>query len=128
MLGKKVDRPNPDSVDTVIGKATFLQGTLTSQGSVRIDGRLEGEIIADGDVFIGQEARVVAKVRARHVVVAGELKGDVEATGKLEIASTGVLTGNVKVSQLVVEEGGVLEGSSSFRRQQEGKEGPDRAS
>ncbi|MEW6546266.1 MAG: polymer-forming cytoskeletal protein [Bacillota bacterium] len=122
MLGKKVERPNPDSVDTVIGKSTFLQGTVTSQGSIRVDGRLEGEIIGEGDVFVGQDARVVAKVKARHVVVAGQLKGDVEAAGKLEIATTGVLVGNVKVSQLVVEEGGILEGSSSFRRQQEGQQ------
>lgn len=128
MLARKGERPNPDNVDTVIGRATLLQGTLTSHGSVRIDGRLEGEIVAEGDVFIGQEARVVARARARNVVVAGHLNGDVEASGRLEIASTGVLVGNVKISQLVVEEGGVLEGSSSFRRQQEAGEGQERAS
>ena len=122
VLGKKVERTSPDSVDTVVGKSTFLQGTLSSQGSIRVDGRLEGEIIGEGDVIIGQDARVVAKVRARHVVVAGHLQGDVEAAGKLDIAATGVLVGNVKVCHLVVEEGGVLEGSSSFRRQQGEKE------
>ncbi|MDI6895380.1 MAG: polymer-forming cytoskeletal protein [Bacillota bacterium] len=121
MLARKAERPNPDSVDTVIGKSTFIQGTLTSQGTLRVDGRLEGEIIGDGDVFIGQDARVVAKIKARHVVLAGHVDGDVEAAGKLEIGATGVLVGNVKVSQLVVEEGGVLEGSSSFRRRQEDK-------
>ena len=123
MLAKRPERPSPDSVDSVIGKATSLQGTLTSQGSIRIDGRVEGEIIGEGDVFIGQEARVQAKIRARHVVVAGELKGDVEAGGKLEIASTGTVVGNVKVSHLVVGEGGVLEGTSTFRRQQETRGG-----
>jgi len=121
MLARKGERPNPDSVDTVIGRTSFIQGTLTSQGTVRIDGRFEGEIIGEGDVFIGQDARVVAKIKARHVVVAGELRGDVEAAGKLQIGATGSLVGNAKVSQLVVEEGGVLEGSSSFRRQGEDK-------
>lgn len=119
MLARKGERPNPDSVDTVIGRTSFIQGTLTSQGTVRVDGRFEGEIIGEGDVFIGQDARVVAKIKARHVVVAGELRGDVEAAGKLQIGATGTLVGNVKVSQLVVEEGGVLEGSSSFHRHEE---------
>jgi cytoskeletal protein CcmA (bactofilin family) len=119
MLARKADRPNPESVDALIGRSSFIQGTLTSQGTVRVDGRFEGEIISEGDVFIGQDGRVVAKIKARHVVVAGQVRGDVEAAGKLQIGATGALVGNVKVSQLVVEEGGVLEGSTSFRRHEE---------
>lgn len=118
MLGRKAERPCPDHVDTVLGKGTHLQGTLASGGSLRIDGRLEGEVVGEGDVFIGQGAVVVATVKARHVLVAGELKGDVEAEGKLEIHSTGVLRGNIKVGSLAIAEGGVFEGNSSFHRRQ----------
>lgn len=116
MLGRKAERPNPDTVDTVLGRGTSFHGTMTAEGSVRIDGHLDGEVTAQGDVFVGQGGEVLATVKARHVVVGGKIKGDVETEGKLEISSGGSVTGNVTVGQLVVVEGGVFEGNSTFRR------------
>ncbi len=128
-MGRKPDRLNPDQVDSVLGKGTRLEGTVMSQGSLRVDGHLEGEVIGGGDVFIGQDATVVARIKARNVVVAGHVRGNIEAEGKLEIEATGVVEGDIEVTHLIVVEGGRLEGRSAFRRpaaeQKQGSEGAD---
>jgi len=104
-----------DKVDTIIGKETEFKGTLQSVGVLRVDGRLEGELIHRGDLVVGATGHVAANIRARHVTIAGEVKGNVEAEGKLEIVTTGRLTGDIKVARLVIHEGAVFNGVSHIR-------------
>ncbi len=107
--------PSFDKVDTIIGKGTEFKGTISSAGVVRIDGRVEGEILHRGDLIVGETGTVVANIKARHVTVAGEVRGNVEAEGKLEIVPTGRLFGDVKVAGLVIADGAVFRGASEMR-------------
>lgn len=102
--------PTTKAVDTVIGKYTELSGTIKSSGSVRVDGKFEGEINTTCDLIIGEEGNVGAKVKASNIIIARRLEGDLEAQGKLEIVPTGVFIGNAKTGVLIIEEGAVFKG------------------
>lgn len=106
----------PDKVNTVIGKDTSFKGTIHAKGLIRIDGDMEGEILTQGDVVIGESSRVVAELKGRNVAVAGRFEGSLEAEGKLEIRSTGIVIGTIKTNGLVVDDGAIFSGDVEMKR------------
>ncbi len=104
-----------DKVETVIGANVLVKGAFVSQGSMRIDGVVEGVIEAKGNVIVGEGARVVADIIAYHVSVAGQVKGNITAGGRLEITSKGRVWGDIVAASLAVDEGGVLSGRSQLK-------------
>jgi cytoskeletal protein CcmA (bactofilin family) len=105
----------PDKVNTLIGKDTLFKGTLESKGSLRIDGRMEGQIENKGDFFVGESGVVAADLKARNVTIAGRFDGSIEAGGRLELKRTAVAKGTFKASTLHVEDGAVLDGSMEMK-------------
>jgi cytoskeletal protein CcmA (bactofilin family) len=105
----------PDKVNTLIGKDTFLKGTLESKGSIRIDGQVEGQIDSKGDFIVGESGVVAADLKARSVTIAGRFEGSIEAGGRFELKRTAVAKGNFKASTLHVEDGAVLDGSMEMK-------------
>lgn len=101
----------PDKVNTLIGKDTFFKGTLESKGSIRIDGKVEGQVDNKGDFIVGESGAVAADLKARNVTIAGRFEGSIEASGRLELKRTAVAKGTFKASALHVEDGAVLDGS-----------------
>lgn len=95
---------------TIIGKDTEATGRLCGRGSIRVDGKYEGEIETEGDVIIGQSGCVVANVKASNLSISGALHGNASITGKLEILPTGTLIGDAEIGSLVIEEGAMLKG------------------
>lgn len=116
MFGRKNNTTVGDGVGTVIGKDTQFQGNVRGEGFIRIDGRVEGQIQYRGDVVVGEMALVLGDVKARNVLLAGRIKGNIEAEHRVEIVATGVLEGDLVAASLVVAEGAVLQGSSTMRR------------
>ncbi len=97
---------------TFIDDGAEFQGTLRLTGTFRIDAEFRGEIVSDGTVIIGESAGVQADVRAREVVIAGALVGDVYAARLLAIRATGRLQGNVEAPCVEIERGGFLNGTT----------------
>ena len=96
---------NFNSFDTIIGKDTTLEGRIVTGSTVRLDGTFKGEIITKGDIFLGEAAKIEGDIQARNVYVGGLIRGNVEATGRVELSSTARLHGQLKVGNLVIEEG-----------------------
>lgn len=108
-MGK--DIIDPDVVDTIIGKDTVINGVLNSSGTLRIDGRLEGEIHHRGDLIIGETAVVVATlVEARNINIAGRVNSPVAAENRLELIPPAQVEGDIKAAILVIAEGATLKG------------------
>ncbi|MGD0152781.1 MAG: polymer-forming cytoskeletal protein [Thermacetogeniaceae bacterium] len=108
--GKKVSLGSDERLATVLGKETGFEGTLVTTGGIRIDGQFKGVVKASGDVIIGENARVEAKLSGRNVLIAGEVYGQVDASGKLELTTTGKLFGDLRAPKMYVEEGAVFHG------------------
>ena len=102
----------PQASSTFIDEGAEFQGTLRLTGTFRIDAEFRGEIVSDGTVIIGEAAGVQAHVRAREVVIAGALVGDVHASRMLAIRASGRLQGDVEAPCLEIERGGSLNGTT----------------
>jgi len=99
-----------EDCSTVLSGGTAWQGSLKTQGSVRVEGQLAGEIDATDTVFVAEGAQVDAKIRAAFVVLAGQFKGEVNCRERLEIMPTGQVRAELTTKSLVVHEGAFMEG------------------
>jgi cytoskeletal protein CcmA (bactofilin family) len=109
----------PGKIENVLGASTHVEGRLTSDGNVRVDGVFEGSIETAGNVIIGEQARVMADIIASGVQVWGAVKGDITAAGRLEILSSGRVWGDIKVAALLIDEGGVYRGQCMMQSEGE---------
>ena len=100
----------------VLGPRDSLVGKLTTEGDVRVQGTLEGELAAAGDVWIEDKATVKANVEGRNVNVRGDLEGDLLVKDRLLLAGSGSVQGNVRVRRLAIEDGATLNGNVSMTK------------
>ncbi|WP_067839659.1 bactofilin family protein [Amphibacillus sediminis] len=108
--GKKQEKV----IDTIIGKDTVIEGNLKLPTSIRIDGKVYGEIDCKGDVFIGKDGFVEPTIRAKNVVISGEAKGEIHTSQKVHIDSNGSVSGHVTSAGIIIEEGGMFNGTSKI--------------
>lgn len=102
---------NTKRIDTLIGKETTLRGTVEAEGTLRVDGRFEGDITTAGDLVVGEGGFLQGTVVAKNISVAGQLQGKVEARGRLELLPSANVQGEIRMALLVVEEGASLQGT-----------------
>ena len=107
---KQKKRRSATNMNSVLGPGTELQGKFKDAAGVRADGNFEGELDVAGDVIVGPEAIVNANIRARSLLILGKVVGDIQSQGRVEIGSTGSLTGNVTASDLTIAEGAFFNG------------------
>lgn len=98
-----------------LGPDAEVTGKLAFSDPTRLEGKLRGEIRGSALVVIGANAVVEATVEADRLVILGRVSGNVVGKSGVEIRAGGRLVGDVQTGQLVVEEGGVLEGRVSMR-------------
>jgi len=101
------------AVETVIGEdTTIIGGKIVSKGTLRIDGRVEGEVQAEEAIVVGPTGAVKANIAARSVAISGKVYGNVFAAERLEIQPTGEVHGDVQMAAgaLIIEGGAKLEG------------------
>jgi cytoskeletal protein CcmA (bactofilin family) len=103
-------------IETVIGKSCEVKGGLVAKGGIRVDGKVEGSILSEDTVTIGEFAVVKGDISGTHVVIAGKVNGDVTAKTKLEILHTGKLYGDIKSPKLAMAEGVVFEGACEMEK------------
>jgi cytoskeletal protein CcmA (bactofilin family) len=98
-----------DKITGFFDKDTEIKGELTFKGSFRIDGRFKGKIDSDSTLVIGESGNVDADVKIGYMVIDGEVKGNIQASERVEIHSNGRVLGTITTPKLVVEEGAYLE-------------------
>ena len=106
----------PLGPESVIDAASFLDGRLHVGNHLRIEGEARGEIQCEGTLTIVEGALVAAQVRAVNVVISGTLNGDITCRHRLEILPTGRVTGTIITGSVVIQEGGIVEGTLHMRR------------
>jgi len=109
MFGRE-QRPDPDIIDVTIGPRASLSGNLRCDGSIRIQGVVEGgQIETLGNVIIAQTAKVMADIKARTVSIAGAYRGEIDAQ-RVELLEGGRAWGRIKVASFLLDEGAYLRG------------------
>lgn len=100
----------PEEYTGVVSSGSVWNGNLKVEGSVRVDGRLTGEVEARDAVVVIAGAQVDAAIRASVVVIAGKFQGEIDCRERLEVMPTGQIKGSLKTKLLVVHEGAVIDG------------------
>jgi cytoskeletal protein CcmA (bactofilin family) len=106
--------PSEESVQAHLGKGSRIEGKLTFEGSVRLDGHIDGEIEAQETLIIGESAIINAQISAGTVIVKGKVNGDIAGRKRVELRAPGKLIGNITTPSLVIHEGVVFEGHCSM--------------
>ena len=101
-------------VESLIGEHTSFEGTLKTEGSVRLLGAVQGEIESKNTIIVEEKARVSARLTAAQVMVAGQVDGQIFCEGRVEIRPTGRVTGEINAGALIVQEGAYFEGNSKM--------------
>ncbi len=105
------DNLDKDVIKAFLGEDTEFNGLLSFEGTVRIDGKFEGEVATNDNLIIGEHAQVKAEINVGTMMVQGKVEGNVTAANKLHITNKGQVFGNISTPSLHIEEGAILEGS-----------------
>ena len=101
---------DPSARVTVIGAGVSVKGELRGEGALTLLGQFEGDVVLNGTVHIGPEARVDANITAGDITIAGAVRGNLAAAGRVEILSRGSLTGTLKSESLSAGSGSTVKG------------------
>jgi cytoskeletal protein CcmA (bactofilin family) len=96
---------------TFIGPNITIDGTVTGNEPVLIEGTVRGKIDMSSDLRVGTKARVEATVHAKNVTVEGKLTGDISADDRVELVASATVDGNIKAPKIVVAEGAKFRGN-----------------
>lgn len=99
---------------TLLAKGVMIKGEIRVEGTVRIDGRLEGEIHTKGTVVIGEDGVVQGTISAGTLVNSGKIKATVTASERIQLLKTGVLIGEIHAPSLAMEDGSKFQGLSDM--------------
>jgi len=107
-------QPHPEvtgEINTLLGRGAEFEGKLTFEGTVRIDGRLRGEIFTDDILVIGEGADVQAEIQVGVVIVEGSVNGDIRAKRAVELHAPARVRGNIVTPSLFIDKGVIFEGN-----------------
>lgn len=99
-----------DGVDTIIGSTTIFTGNIEGEGTVRVDGRVVGDLKVTGDVYVGDKATIKGSIEAANVHLSGTVEGNITAKGLLKILTSAKLYGDIHVNSFVADEGALFQG------------------
>jgi cytoskeletal protein CcmA (bactofilin family) len=107
----------PTGEQATIGKSLIVKGELSGSESLYIDGKVEGAINLPGNrVTIGRNGQVAANIVAREIVVLGKVRGNCQASDRVDIRSEGSLTGDVIAARISIEDGAFFKGGIDIRK------------
>ena len=109
--------PTASGEQATIGKSLVVKGEVTGSESLYIDGKVEGSINLPGNrVTVGRNGQVTANITAREIVVLGKVRGNVNASDRVDIRSEGSLSGDVVAQRISIEDGAFFKGGIDIRK------------
>jgi cytoskeletal protein CcmA (bactofilin family) len=115
-MAKNEEHKTGERITTTLGRETEFNGVMRFRDSLKIDGTFSGEIVSSGFLYVEQGASITANIRVGSVVVGGTVRGNIEATEKLEMLATGKVYGNIRTAKLKIADGVVFEGKCEMIR------------
>ncbi|MBW1660054.1 MAG: polymer-forming cytoskeletal protein [Deltaproteobacteria bacterium] len=103
-------------IQAFLGEETSFEGKLIFEGTVRIDGKFQGEIHTDDIVIVGESAEVNAEINAGEIIISGTVRGNIFAKESLEIMAPGKVYGNILTPKLMIQEGVIFEGTCRMEK------------
>jgi len=111
LLRKEKSPTDFGEIKAFLGEGTEFKGTLFFEGTVRIDGRLEGEIVSQDLLIVGEPAFIKAQIEVGTVVNSGKIVGSICAKKKVELLPPSRVVGTIKTPALIIAEGATFNGN-----------------
>jgi cytoskeletal protein CcmA (bactofilin family) len=108
-LPAQSERPQGE-INTLLGRGSEFQGKLTFEGTVRIDGKLSGEIFSEDVLVVGEGAQVSAEIDVGVIIVEGNVTGNIRAKRAVELHAPARVKGNIETPSLYIDKGVLFEG------------------
>src|SRR5256885_2077300 len=112
-LPAQSERPQGE-ITTLLGRGSEFEGKLTFEGTVRIDGKLSGEIFSEDVLVVGEGAMVNAEIDVGVIIVEGNVTGNIRAKRAVELHAPARVKGNIETPSLYIDKGVMFEGHSKM--------------
>ncbi len=106
-------RTTPAATRNVLSTDVEIKGTVKFTNDLVVDGKIEGEITSDGNLTVGENARIKAEIKTATVVVYGKVHGNINATDRVELKASAEVVGDIKAKTLSIEAGAIFVGKST---------------
>jgi cytoskeletal protein CcmA (bactofilin family) len=110
MLKKGSGSPEQAEISAFLGKGTAFKGVLSFEGTIRVDGKVEGEIVSKDTLIAGDSAFLQGEISVGTLILSGKAIGNISASQKVHLLSPGNIQGNIKTPKLIIEEGVTFDG------------------
>lgn len=102
---------NQGSALNMVGTGTLVKGDMTSDGDLRVDGRIHGNVHSKSKIALGASAEIIGNTIARSADISGKIEGDLEISETLFLRATSRIIGNIKTSKIIIESGAIFNGN-----------------
>lgn len=111
MFNKKDEAPQSFSMQVInnIGNGTIIEGNIRTEGDIRIDGKVVGNIVSKGRLVTGPQSEIIGDLICVNGNIDGKVKGNIQVSETLRITKTANIDGNISVKKLIVDEGAMIQ-------------------
>lgn len=124
MFNKLSGTKRSSGTDTIIGQATRFEGNIFCETNLHVEGQINGDIYCSGDIFVSESGKLTSQIQANNLTLSGQLEGNVIVKGSCTIESKGKLTGEVESAVLIIQEGGIFNGTSRMNSSSSSSDNP----
>ena len=103
-----------DTSSTIISKSAKITGNIDVSTKIHIEGNIKGDIKSNNLVSIGTNGKIKGNINAKHVIVKGEIEGNIDCD-ELEILEGGKVRGDIIIKSIMIEKNGMFEGTSKIK-------------
>ncbi len=113
------DKRQDEGELSFVGPRTSIEGKIRTDGSIRIDGKLVGEVMAKANAAVGITGNVEGSIAAQNISIAGKVNGTAMAGEKLILEAKSIMRGDIRAAKLVVDEGAMFDGRCAMSTPQD---------
>jgi cytoskeletal protein CcmA (bactofilin family) len=118
MFRKAKGHPEVGETVAFLGKGTDFRGVLHFEGTIRVDGRLEGEVFTKDTLIVGEAAEIMGNLNVGNLITSGRITGTISASGSAHFVAPGSFTGDISTPVLNVDEGFTFNGRCDMQKDQ----------
>ena len=107
---KGFDNNKIDKIETLVGKGSIIEGNITGDNSILINGTVTGDVITEKTIRVGKSGIIKGNVKANSAILGGIIEGDLDVQESTVLGPYSRLKGDLKTARLKIEEGAVFEG------------------
>ncbi len=111
MLKKGSGTPEQAEITAFLGKGTEFKGVLSFEGTIRVDGKVEGEVISKDTLIASDGAFLQGEISVGTIILSGKIVGNINAGQKVHLLAPANVQGNIKTPKLIIEEGVTFDGT-----------------